>query len=36
MNEKIEQQWVDQNEIRTHQVLIMTGLLLGFITDHWE
>jgi len=36
MNEKIEQQWVDQNEIRTHQVFVLTGLLVGFITDRWE
>ena len=35
-SEKLAQQWVDQNEIRTHQVLIATGLLIGFITDRWE
>jgi len=36
MNEDIEQQRVDQNEIRTHQILVLTGLLTGFITDRWE
>lgn len=36
MNKKTEQQQVDQNEIRTHQVFVLTGLLIGFITDRWE
>ncbi len=35
-NEVVTQQQVDQNEIRTHQFLIATGLLTGFIFDHWE
>lgn len=35
MNEEIEQM-VDQNELRTHQILVMTVLLIGFITDRWE
>lgn len=35
MNIQKEQQ-VDQNEIRTHQLLILVGLLLGFIIDRWE
>ncbi|MFW2373096.1 MAG: DUF4395 domain-containing protein [Gammaproteobacteria bacterium] len=36
MSEEIKQQFVDQNELRTHQVLVLTGLLIGFITDRWE
>lgn len=35
MNEKIEQ-LVDHNELRTHQVFIVIGLMVGFITNHWE
>lgn len=36
MSEEIKQQFVDQNELRTHQVLVLIGLLIGFITDRWE
>ena len=36
MSEKIKQQFVDQNELRTHQILVLIGLLTGFITDRWE
>jgi len=36
MSEKIKQQYVDQNELRTHQILVLIGLLAGFITDRWE
>ena len=35
MNEQTEQQ-VDQNELRTHQLMIQLGLLAGFVTDRWE
>jgi len=35
MNKIITQQ-VDQNEIRTHQILVLAGLLTGFITNQWE
>ena len=35
MNKNIEQQ-VDQNEIRTHQILILFGLSVAFIADRWE
>jgi len=35
MNQNISQQ-VDQNEIRTHQILVLTGVLTGFITNQWE
>lgn len=34
-NNKLVQQ-VDQNEIHTHRLLILLGLLTGFITDRWE
>jgi uncharacterized protein DUF4395 len=36
MNEKIEQQLVDQNEIRTHQTLTILMLLTGFVANSWE
>lgn len=36
MSEKIKQQFVDQNELRTHQILVLIGLLTGFITNRWE
>lgn len=36
MSEEVKKQFVDQNELRTHQVLVLIGLLTGFITDRWE
>lgn len=34
--EKSTNQRVDQNEIRTHQIFVITGLMIGFITDQWS
>jgi len=31
-----KEQIVDQNELRTHQVLVMAVLMTGFIIDRWE
>lgn len=36
MNGHNPQNTVDQNELRTHQILILSGLLIGFISDRWE